>query len=118
MDLFLLMLILFTDIVLISIAVGSLHLARRVRTPLARLQARLVVLLCGAGVLASFQDIGFHLTEVGVIPESVGRQFVGSIQVVLVVGGAVVLVPALFTLRNLTVEFARDEALRVSLVPR
>lgn len=118
MDLFLVVLIIFTDVMLITIAVGMVQLSRRIRTPLAQLQAQLVLLLCVAGVVASIQDLGFHLTELGVIGESVGAEFVRSIQAVLVVGGALVLVPALFTLRKLTAEFARDEALSEALVNR
>ena len=115
---FLLTLTIVTDIVLIAIAVQSVRLMERIRTRFARLQASMVILLCVTGVIASVQDIGTQATELGWLDEDTGIEFITRIQAVLVVGGLTVLVPVLFILRQLTVEFARSEALTDTLVDR
>jgi DNA-binding CsgD family transcriptional regulator len=69
-------------------------------------------------VVASVQDIGFQMTRLGWLSESVGVRFVTSIQALLVIGGFFFLVPVLLILRLLTKEFARVEALSDVLVNR
>jgi len=118
MPAFLLSMTIVTDIIVVLIAVQALRLTRRISTRFARQQATIVVLLCSASVVASVQDIGFQATELGWLSESVGRQFVGSIQAVLVVGGLAVLVPVLAILWRLTTEFAKTEAVTDMLVDR
>ena len=115
---FLLVMTLVTDAIVIGTAVQSFKLRQRIRTRFAHLQASIVILLCAASVVASIQDIGFQATELGWLSESVGKEFVGRIQAILVVGGLFVLAPVLVILRRLTAEFARAEALTDSLVDR
>lgn len=115
---FLLVMIIFTDAILVTIALRALRLVQRIRTRFARLQATMVVLLCIAGVVASVQDIGFQMTRLGWLSDSVGVEFVTRVQAVLVIGSLIVLVPILLILRELTKEFARAEALSDVLVNR
>jgi DNA-binding CsgD family transcriptional regulator len=115
---FLLAMIVFTDIVPATIAVRAFRLVQRIQTRFARLQASIVALLCAAGVVASVQDIGFQMTRLGWLSESVGVRFVTSIQALLVIGSFFFLVPVLLILRLLTKEFARVEALSDVLVNR
>jgi DNA-binding CsgD family transcriptional regulator len=115
---FLLAMTIVTDALLVTVAVRAILLAQRIRSRFARLQAEMIVLLCAAGLIASIQDIGFQMTQIGWLSESLGKQFVGRIQAVLVVGGLFVVVPVLMILRKLTVEFAEAETLNKALVNR
>jgi len=115
---FLLVMTIITDVILIGVGVQALRMGRRIRTRFARLQSAIVVLLCAAGVIASIQDIGVQMTELGWLSESVGRQFVGRIHAVLVVGGLIVIAPVLLILRKLTAEFAQTESVTDALVNR
>jgi DNA-binding CsgD family transcriptional regulator len=115
---FLLLMTVVTDVVVIWIAYKAFQLKRRIRTRFATLQASIVILLCGAALVTSIQDIGVQLTTLGWISESVGKEFVGNIHVVIVLGGFLFLIPVLTMLRRLTAEFARTEALTETLVGR
>ena len=107
-----------TDVILIGVGVQAFRMGQRIRTRFARLQSTIVVLLCTAGVISSIQDIGFQMTQLGWLSESVGKQFVGRIQAALVVGGLIVIAPVLIILRKLTAEFAQSESLTDALVNR
>ncbi len=118
MTAFLLAMTLLTDVFLVGIAWRAWRFGQTIRTRFASLQTSIVMLLCGSGVIASLQDIGFQLTQLGWIDESVGRQFTGRIHAVIVIGGLAVLVPVLRLLRELTKEFALLEAVTDKLVGR
>lgn len=107
-----------TNLVLAVIAVKTLRLGTAIRTRFARLQALIVVLLCVAGLVASIEDIGFHLIRLGWLPESIGGRFLDVVQGLLVMGGLVLLGPILVILRRLTKEFARTEGVAEILVDR
>jgi DNA-binding CsgD family transcriptional regulator len=115
---FLLLMTIVTDLVVIWIGYKAFKLKSRISTRFATLQASIVILLCGAALVTSIQDIALQLTELGWLSESVGREFLGRIHVAIVLGGLVFLVPVLTILRRLTVEFARAEALTETLVGR
>lgn len=115
---FLLVMTIITDVIMIGVGVQAFRMGQRIRTRFARLQSAIVVLLCAAGVISSIQDIGFQMTQMGWLSESVGKQFVGRIQAVLVVGGLIVIAPVLVILRKLTAEFAQTESLTDALVNR
>jgi DNA-binding CsgD family transcriptional regulator len=115
---FLLVMTIITDVILIGVGVQAFRMGQRIRTRFARLQSTIVVLLCAAGVISSIQDIGFQMTQLGWLSESVGKQFVGRIQAALVIGGLIVIAPVLVILRKLTAEFAQSESLTDALVNR
>ncbi|MGI9615659.1 MAG: response regulator transcription factor [Acidimicrobiales bacterium] len=115
---FLLLMTVLTNLVVIWIAYKAFVLKGRIKTRFATLQASIVILLCGAALVSSIQDIGLQLTALGWVSASVGREFTTRAHIAVVLGGLVFLVPVLTILRRLTVEFARTEALTETLVGR
>ncbi len=109
---------LLTDVLLVGIAWRAWRFGQSIRTRFASLQTSIVILLCAYGVFASLQDIGVQITRLGWVDEAVGRHFTGSIHVVIVIVGLVVLVPVMALLWKLTKEFAVLEAVTDRLVGR
>lgn len=107
-----------TQILMLMIAGSAYKLAGVIRTRFARQQAKLVVLLCLAGVVASLQDVGINAIRLGWLSLDTGGQLVLAIQSILVVVGLVFIVPVMSVLKQLTKEFARTEGVADNFVDR
>lgn len=116
--LFLIGVTIITDALLLWIMFRTREVFHTIKTRFARLQMSIVLLLCVGGLLSSIQDIGFHGFRMGWLNTKSGGLFLSTVQAVLVLGGLVILVPILMTLRRLTEEFARSEAISQALVGR
>ncbi len=108
---FLLVATLVTGAILMLIALQAYKLFGAINTRFAKQQAMIVVLICGAGLVRSIQDIGMHAIRLGWLPLSTGGRLVSVLQAIIVLFGLAVLAPALIILRQLTSEFARTEVI-------
>ena len=91
------------------VGVRSWLLARRIPTPRARTQAYLLALVCAAFVLAGMLRIGLQLVDVGALTESVRETILDAVQLATSLGALVIVLPALWMLRNLTKVFAQSD---------
>lgn len=98
------------NIVLFSIVgVQSWRLGRKIPTPRARTQAYLLTLVSAGFVVAAAQRVGLQLVELGVLGDSFRDDLVGPVQLVTGLAALVLIVPALWMLRQLTAVFAKSD---------
>ena len=109
MDYALLILGLVNALLFTVLGVRSWRLGRRTAAPRARTQAYILGLVCAAFVVASTLRIGLQLVDIGALSEDAREVLLTWVQLITSIGALVVIIPALWMLRRLTVMFAKTD---------
>ena len=118
MEFLLLVLALANGLLFGYVGLRSLLLARSIPTPRARTQAYLLALVCAAFVVSVLLRIGLQLVDVGALSESVRESILDGVQLVTSLGALLIVLPAMWMLRDLTKAFAQTDRFVTVLTDR